>query len=159
MTNDENDDGWIMDETGDRRRIVRGRGMRAIKYPRGGYVSNAHQDDEVLLPSWSAGGVPFTTRTGTTSAGSWVPTATTMSPVSIPPTAAPARPKPTVPRQLPIPSKAPRRVVIAFVDDEGEVEWCGMVYPDTVDVNMDIAGPPEMQIAFKLIDANDEGAW
>lgn len=59
-------------------------------------------------------------------------------------------------KPLELPTKSPRKLVIAFLDEDENVEWCGMVRPDSVDIHAEKGSVAEMQIAFKLIDANKE---
>lgn len=60
------------------------------------------------------------------------------------------------PKLLDAPVRTPKKVVVAFLDEDDNVEWCGMVYPESVDVYHRGMEPSEMQLGFKLIDANKD---
>lgn len=98
----------------------------------------------------SPGGVTVTR--GTTTTG-------TLATGGLLPPLKPSKPLPPRPvRVIPAPTQAPRKVVIAFLDENDEIEWCAKVRPDSINTRFggDPMETPEMDICFKLVEADDQ---
>lgn len=57
-------------------------------------------------------------------------------------------------RVISAPGKSPRKVLVAFLDENDEVEWCAKVRPDQVETKFNGGDAPEMWLAFKLVEAD-----
>lgn len=63
---------------------------------------------------------------------------------------------PRVPKVIAAPSQTPRKVLIAFLDENDEVEWCAKVRPESINTRFGTVDEmPEMDICFKLVEADN----
>jgi len=66
----------------------------------------------------------------------------------------PAAKKPKPSKTLDAPSKSPRKILVAFLNEDDEVEWCGKVHPGDIQVDFDKGEfAPRMTLGFFLIEA------
>lgn len=96
-----------------------------------------------------SGMVPITGATITTSpavGSTWVGGGmVTSSPVS--------KPKPS--KVVDAPNRRPKKILVAFLDDKDEIEWCAKVHPDDIDLTMGMSDPAtRMTLGFWLIEAD-----
>lgn len=64
---------------------------------------------------------------------------------------------PRVPKVIAAPSQTPRKVLIAFLDENDEVEWCAKVRPESINTRFGtVDETPEMDICFKLVEADSK---
>lgn len=100
------------------------------------------------------GGMTGSTVTSPTFASGGVITGTsvTTTPLTWSPAPAPAMKKP--PAIIDAPTRRPKKLLIAFLGDDDDVEWCAKVNPDDIDVSFDKDEPaPRVELGFWLIDA------
>jgi hypothetical protein len=86
-------------------------------------------------------------------AGSITPTTSstiTAKKITVTPTS--AKPKPS--RLVSAPGERPKKILIAFLDGDDEVQWCAKVHPDDIDVTMSSGDPAtRLNLGVWLIEA------
>lgn len=96
--------------------------------------------------SWTTTPTITTTGTGITVGGG----------ITVPmpaPTVRAAKPKPS--KLLDAPNKRPKKILIAFLDGDDEVEWCAKVHPDEINFDMASSDPAtRLNLGVWLIEAD-----
>lgn len=102
----------------------------------------------------SAGKITTGSGTGTT----WGGTITTTGGVTFSPggTIKPSTViKPRASKHIPAPTAMPRKILIAFLDENDEVQWCGKMHPGDLSVDFDSTTyAPELSLRVHLIEAD-----